>query len=133
MSLQSEYLKARQTYHKLADRASDGDREAMRDKQKAHQEVRALERQGARDGQILNSTYKDGVVSAATKETHNKADLQREYCRKFNDEIPVVVSNKDSKPVIGEDGKPVVRDGKVVCGEPYTSMAEYHRRRLLGK
>ena len=27
MSLQSEYLKARQTYHKLADRASDGDRE----------------------------------------------------------------------------------------------------------
>ncbi len=69
MSAEKEYTRAHAAYTALAARARAGDRQAHIDKAKAFQEVRNIERQGARDGVILSGGKKQA-------EAESKKDLQ---------------------------------------------------------
>lgn len=95
------YKKAHAAYKALA-----ADPAKRADKTKAHLEVLAMEREAARSGVHLEA----GVKVSEGGDT--KRSLQEEYCRKFDDEIPVKLAAK-----VGEEPKE-------------TTLRKYHKQRL---
>lgn len=80
-----KYKKTHAAYKALA-----ADPAKRADKVKIHQEVLAMEREAARDGVLLEA----GVRVSEGGET--KKSLQQEYCRKFDDEVPVKLNDKET-------------------------------------
>ena len=119
MAATTEYAKTVDTYNALAKKAKGGDIVAREEKAKAMADIRAIEREAAREGKILrragsalpgDGANKRRVItqSGLVGETASKRSLQEEYCRKFDDKRPVDLG----------DGKPI-------------TLREYHTRRLL--
>jgi hypothetical protein len=107
----SEYENAHAEYRKLAKAALEGNEQARRDKSKAMQTIVAIEREAARAGTILNAVYKGEKIETIKEQTESKRSLQEEYCRKFDAEKKVVLSE----------------------GAAPTTLRDHHRARLLGK
>jgi hypothetical protein len=104
----TDYEKAHAKYQAMAKAAAGGDADAKRDKAKAMQEIRVIEREAARAGTILSATHRaDGSVQQRQETAPTKQSLQEEYCRRFDDKTPVMI------------------DGKK------TTLREHHERRLL--
>ena len=116
MGLVSNYAKAAEKYQQLAQRAAQGDAQAKADKAKARLEMRQMEREGARNGVILDGGQDTTaqVIRQNGEEPRTKRAMQEEYCRRF-----------DAKKEV------MVQTGK---GEPYKStLREFHSKRLLKK
>lgn len=105
---QSEYEKAHYAYRELVKKTLAGDGQAKADKVKAMNDIRSIEREAARAGQILSANYKGERVSVSTRETESKRSLQEAYCRKFDADKTVMIGGKEQ------------------------TLREYHRKRLLG-
>jgi hypothetical protein len=115
----TEYIEAQKTYAKLADAARSGNAQAREDKIKAMNEIRAIERQSAREGRVLSANVRkngkgDYDVKVSVADAPTKRSLQEEYIRKF-------------KPPIGEKEVVVKINGQE------TTLAAHHSKRLLGK
>lgn len=105
--MSKEYERATAQYKALAARAIAGDKQAHRDKQKAREEMRHIERAGARDGVLLADGKKVG-------EADSKKSLQAEYVRKIK---------KRTDDGTGNETR-VLIDGKE------TTLSAYHRKRF---
>lgn len=103
--MSAEYKKAQAAYADAAAKASNGDKAAHKEKAKLMNDIRAIERDSARNGTILSYVPNKGEV--VTKSTSSKRSLQEEYVRKFDDKTPVQI------------------DGKT------TTLQEHHRKRLF--
>lgn len=107
-ALHEQYRKA-VTASQTAELQKDRD-VAKRDKARLMGDIRAVEREAARNGQLLSAVAgAGGEVRVDVRETETKRSLQEEYCRKFNDEAPVKIGGREQ------------------------TLRQYHRRRLLGK
>lgn len=116
----TEYAKTVETYNGLVEKSRGGDKQARKDKAKVMQDVRAIEREAARNGQVLaragaaiprtvterRRTIKE---SGVVRQTDSKQSLQEEYCRKFDDKKPVEFNGEK------------------------TTMRAFHSKRLLGR
>ncbi len=79
-----------QMHAAYADAQKKGD---MAQKAKIMGEIRQAERESARKGVVLNPVMKGGKLTVQATETSSKRSLQEEYVRKFDDKIPVPLSN----------------------------------------
>lgn len=114
----SEYEKAHAKYRELAKAATGGDAQAHKDKAKAMQEIRAIEREAARAGTVLNAKYQGDKLVVKTEQADSRRSLQEEYVRKFDDKKKVMLPVDPREPE-GERRAQTLR--------------EFHRRRLLSK
>lgn len=104
------YQTLRQKYHDTAEASRNGNKQAFVDKAKLMSDVRAMERDAAREGTILIPTRDTaGKVQVKTSSAPSKRSLQEEYVRKFDDKKQVKI------------------------GDRVTNLREYHSERLLGK
>lgn len=137
--MSKEYAAEWGRYQRLVEAALAGNAQAKKDKARARQECREMERQAARDGKIFvngRDVSRQVAREAGVDQIQSKREAQNEYIRKFDGTTPVVISN-------GRDGD-IVRDpetGHIVCdpksGDPLKgnfseSLQHYHRRRLQG-
>lgn len=105
---QTEYEKAHTTYRELAKKAVAGDKQAHADKARAMNEIRAIEREAARSGEVLTATYKGDRVAVDVKRGDTKRSLQEEYVRKYDNDAVVTLGGKEQ------------------------TLQQFHRQRLLG-
>jgi hypothetical protein len=98
--MSAEYQKAHQAYRKAV-------AENPKDKAKAMNEIRNIERANAREGKILSAIYRGDTVVVETKDAPSKRDLQGEYIRKFDAAKTVPIGGKEQ------------------------TLREYHTKRLL--
>jgi hypothetical protein len=105
----SEYEKAHETYRALVKAAQSGNAQAFKDKAKAMNEIRGIEREAARAGTVLNATYSGDKVKVDTTDVPSKRSLQEEYVRKFDPQVTVEIGGKEQ------------------------TLQQYHSKRLLGK
>ncbi len=114
-----QYQKARQKYHdaaKAAVNGTQGGADAKVSKAAMAQECREMEREGARDGQVLVPILeRNGRVRVEVQETTPKRELQGEYIRKFDEEVTVMIPDKPGGPQVEQ------------------TMRQYHSKRLRGR
>ena len=104
----TDYEKAHEKYRALAKAAQAGDAQAHKDKAKAMNDIRAIEREAARAGTKLSAKYQGDKVVQEAEQGRSKRSLQEEYCDKFDKEITVELNGKEQ------------------------TLHEFHKKRLLG-
>jgi hypothetical protein len=111
-----EYQKLQQDYAALVAKSKGGDLAARADKARVMGEIRQMEREGARKGELLNAVARaGGRIDVEVIETFSKRSQQEEYVRRFDNKVPVEIENRRT-------------------GEKYTgTLQKWHSKRLLGK
>lgn len=116
-----EYRKECARYAEEARKAKGGDTDAVKEKAKAMNTIRLMEREAAKAGVIVRrpGTKLPGTTDGqprrvlrqaeVVKETDTKRSLQEEYCRRFDGNRQVVINGQK------------------------TTLREHHTKRLLGR
>jgi len=108
--MSAEYKKAHESYRKLAEAVSSGNTDAKKDKIKAMNEIRSIERQSARSGEVLNARYEaNGSITIEKTPAPTKRSLQEEHLRRYDNDAKVFVGGKEQ------------------------TLREYHTERLRGR
>ena len=108
--MSAEYKKAHEAYRKLAEAVSGGNTDAKKDKIKAMNEIRSIERQSARSGEVLNARYEaNGSITIEKTPAPTKRSLQEEHLRRYDNDAKVFVGGKEQ------------------------TLREYHTERLRGR
>lgn len=118
----SDYLKAQERYQALAKAAANGDQQAFKDKAKAMNEIRGIEREAARAGTVLSARRVGDKIVVDQQEGRSKRSQQEEYIDKFDGEVTAMLPDLSSG-----GGDPKKRELKE------QTLREYHRKRLLKK
>jgi len=109
-----EYTKAYESYNAAVAKSKGGDQGAKAEKVTIMADIRAMERQSAREGTVLNPVMQGKNIAVQVAKTSSRRSLQEEYTRKFNERTPVKIQTRDGTEFTG-------------------TLREYHTGRLLNR